>query len=74
MSFQQSINGGTKLTFSDPARGQTKTTTDSQTSAMLNLGLGVRVSPRTTLNFSTGIGLTSESPDFSFSLNMPLHF
>jgi len=41
---------------------------------MLNLGLGVRFSPVTTINFTVGIGLTTDTPDFTVGMNMPLHF
>jgi hypothetical protein len=41
---------------------------------MLNFGLGVRVSPVTTLNFSVGVGLTTDTPDFTFGMNLPLNF
>ena len=47
--------------------------TRKQTSAAVNLGLGVRMQA-TTLNFSIGIGLTSDAPDFSFGVNIPLRF
>ena len=75
LSFQEQISARTKLKLIDVASGAESTTrTSSQASAMLNMGLGVRVSPLTTLNFTVGIGLTNDSPDFSFGMNMPLHF
>ncbi|WP_050409086.1 transporter [Massilia sp. NR 4-1] len=70
MSFQQSIAAGSKLTFADGL----KVKTNMQTSAMLNLGLGYRISPKTTVNLSVGIGLTSDSPNLSVGLNLPLAF
>ncbi|WP_317204010.1 transporter [Janthinobacterium sp.] len=70
MSFQEAISAGSKLTFSD---GLTAKTT-MQTSGMLNLGLGYRVSPKTTVNLSVGIGLTQDSPNLSVDLNLPLAF
>jgi hypothetical protein len=75
MSFQQSITGGTRLVYVDTATGDgSDRKTSSQTSGMLNFGLGVRVSPLTTMNFTVGLGLTSDSPDFSLGMNMPLNF
>jgi opacity protein-like surface antigen len=75
MSFQQSITGGTRLVYSDINSGAAfDRKTASQTSGMLNFGLGVRVSALTTLNFTVGLGLTSDSPDFSLGMNMPLNF
>jgi hypothetical protein len=74
LSFQESISGSTRLRYVDSTGQVVDNKTSSQTSAMMNIGLGVRVSPRTTLNFSVGIGLTSDSPDFTFGMNMPLNF
>lgn len=74
LSFQESISGSTRLSYIDPTGKWVDNKTASQTSAMMNLGLGVRVSPLTTMNFSVGIGLTSDSPDFTFGMNMPLNF
>jgi hypothetical protein len=34
----------------------------------------IRLSPKTTINLTAGIGLTVDSPDFSLGLNMPLTF
>ncbi len=74
MSFQEAISARSKLSLID-AQGapQPGARTSMQSSAMLNLGLGVRMSPLTTVNFNVGIGLTNDSPDFTFGLNMPLH-
>ena len=35
---------------------------------------GVRLSPQTTVNVTLGVGMTSDSPDFSLGVNMPLNF
>ncbi len=74
LSFQESVSGSTRLSYIDTTGKWVDNKTASQTSAMLNLGLGVRVSRLTTMNFSVGIGLTSDSPDFTFGMNMPLNF
>jgi opacity protein-like surface antigen len=74
-SFQASVAARSKLTLMANDTGETTTSnTAGQTSASLNMGLGVRLSPLTTVNFSAGIGLTSDTPDFTFGMNMPLHF
>ncbi|MED5620505.1 transporter [Ideonella sp. BN130291] len=78
MSFQEMVSGRSTLTLVDNGVGGTGNTTHrkttTQTASTLNLGLGVRVSPQTTANFNVGIGLTSDTPDFSFGVNVPLHF
>jgi hypothetical protein len=70
VSLQESIAAGTKLHFADGITAKTKT----QTSSILNFGLGYRVSPKTTINITTGVGLTADSPNFSIGLSMPLAF
>ena len=45
-----------------------------QVAGLLNFGLGVRLNPKTTINLSAGIGLTTDSPDFSLGLDVPLTF
>ncbi len=70
MSFQGAISQGAKLRFADGFSARTNT----QTSAILNFGMGYRVSPKNTVNMSVGIGLTSDSPNFSVGLNLPLAF
>lgn len=70
MSFQESISAGSKLRFADGLTAKT----NMQTSGMLNLGLGYRVSPKTTVNLSVGIGLTADSPNLSVDLSLPLAF
>ncbi len=75
MSFQETVSGRSRLSLRDNSTGAVTTPkTTSQTTSSLNLGLGVRVSPLTTVNFNVGIGLTSDTPDFTFGLNLPLHF
>lgn len=70
VSIQETISARTKLSFDDGSTFKTKT----QTAGVLSLGLGYRVSPKTTLNFTAGIGLTSDSPNFSLGMSMPLSF
>ena len=70
VSFQEAVSTGSKLRFEDGLNVKTST----QTSGMLNMGLGYRVSPKTTVNISVGIGLTNDSPNLSLGLNLPLAF
>lgn len=70
MSVQSSFSNRTRLTFEDGSVFRTAL----QTSGVMNFGLGWRLSPKTTMNINVGIGLTTESPNFSLSMNLPLHF
>lgn len=74
VSFQEMVSGRSKLLLVDAQGQQSERDTTTLTASTLNFGLGVRVSPATTLNFNIGIGLTTDTPDFSFGLNVPLHF
>ena len=69
-SVQEMISAGSKLTFADGTTYKTKT----QTSGVLNLGLGYRVSPKTTVNMTVGIGLTVDSPNLTIDMTIPLEF
>jgi hypothetical protein len=70
LSFQESISAGSKLRFADGLNAKTSV----QTSGMLNFGLGYRVSPKTTVNISVGVGITADSPNMSLGMNLPLAF
>lgn len=68
MSYQQSMNMGTKFTYDTGEYYEPAT----QTSSMFAVALGVRVSPKTIVNGTIGIGLTEDSPDVSLGLSFPL--
>lgn len=68
MSYQQSFNTNTSFTYKNGDHYQAA----DQTSAMLAIALGVRVSPQTIVNGTVGIGLTEDSPDVSLGLSFPL--
>lgn len=70
VSFQESIAAGSRLNFLSGLKAKTNT----QTSGILNMGLGYRISPKTTVNVSVGIGLTADSPNLSLDVNLPLAF
>jgi hypothetical protein len=70
VSFQETVSMRSHLVFKDGTTGDTA----QQVTGILSMGLGVRVSPKTTVNVNLGIGLTSDSPDFSLGMNMPLNF
>jgi hypothetical protein len=70
LSFQESVSNRTQLIF----KGGAMSKTAIQTSGVFNFGLGVRFTPKTTVNFSLGLGLTNDSPDFTLGMNVPLSF
>lgn len=70
MSYQQSFNTASQFRFTN---GDTSKPAD-QSSASFGISLGVRVSPKTIVNGSIGIGLTEDAPDVSLGLSFPLDF
>lgn len=70
MSYQQSFNTLSEYTFTS---GETSEPAD-QTTSTLGISLGVRVTPKTIVNGSVGIGLTEDSPDVTLGLSFPLDF
>jgi len=68
VSFQESISAASKLSFDNGNVANTAT----QTAAIMSFGMGYRVSPKTTVNTSVGIGLTANSPNVSIDVTMPL--
>ena len=74
VSFQETVTTASTITYLDTSKTSHSRETTQQTAAILNFGLGVRLNPKTTVNFSAGIGLTTDSPDFSLGLNVPLTF
>jgi hypothetical protein len=69
-SIQETLSAGSKLYFADGRTVKTKL----QTAGILNFGLGYRISPKTTINFTAGIGLTDDVPNFTLGISMPLNF
>ncbi|MFL6675114.1 MAG: transporter [Massilia sp.] len=67
-SFQESISAKSRLSFDNDRSVRTGT----QSAGVLSIGLGYRVSPKTTLNTTVGIGLTSSAPNMSLGLSLPL--
>ncbi|MFL5298970.1 MAG: hypothetical protein ACJ79R_01340 [Anaeromyxobacteraceae bacterium] len=57
----------------DRLRGSAALGTD-ETVAVLQLGLATVASRRALLNFTVGIGLTADSPDFQLGVSLPLRF
>jgi hypothetical protein len=68
VSFQESISARSTLTFDNGNRAQTLT----QTAGILSIGLGYRVSPKTTVNVTVGAGLTAAAPNLSLTMSLPL--
>ena len=74
VSFQETVTTPSHIASSTAATFAATRATTMQVAAMLNFGLGIRLSPKTTINLSAGIGMTADSPDFSLGLNVPLTF
>jgi hypothetical protein len=76
MSYQQSFAARSEFRFAPDTNNPTGAISRSadQTSATLNMSLGVRVSPKTIVNGSVGFGLTEDAPDVSLGLSFPLDF
>ena len=70
MSYQQSFSAGSRFDFA----GGEYSSPSASSSAMLNMSLGVRVSPKTIVNTSVGFGLTEDAPDVSLGMSFPLTF
>lgn len=75
VSFQETVTSESRIDYllADGTQAPTRPTA-MQVAAILNFGLGLRLNPKTTVNLSAGIGLTTDSPDFSLGLNVPLTF
>jgi hypothetical protein len=67
-SFQESISARSTLTFDNGNRAQTLT----QTAGILSVGVGYRVSPKTTVNVTVGAGLTAAAPNLTLTMSLPL--
>jgi len=67
VSFQESISAGSKLEFLGGAVSHTST----QTGGVLSVGMGYRMTPKTTINTSIGIGLTANSPNLTLDFTVP---
>ena len=74
VSFQETVTTPSHITYIDASNVVGSRDTTMQVAALLNFGLGIRLNPKTTVNLSAGIGLTTDSPDFSLTLNVPLTF
>lgn len=70
MSYQQSFQTGAEFKYTS---GE-KSVSSDQTSASMAFSLGVRVSPKTIVNGTVGIGLTEDAPDVTLGLSFPLDF
>ena len=70
IQFQYGYNMSTDYSFTNAA----DTTTPAYSTGSLIIGMGWRVSPKTTLSFSLGIGLTKDDPDFFLLFRVPFTF
>lgn len=71
MSFQGSYNDETKFVL-QRGNDTLNSTTGSQMTGIMNMALGVRVSPKTITNINVGFGLTESAPDFILGFSMPI--
>ncbi len=75
VSFQENVTTSSHISVVDASNASlTPRATTMQVAALLNFGLGIRLNPKTTVNLTAGIGMTTDSPDFSLGLNVPLTF
>jgi hypothetical protein len=74
ITFQEMVTTASHITYLNSNNVASVRPTAQQVSALLNFGFSVRLSPKTTINLSAGIGLTNDSPDFDLDLNVPLTF
>ena len=75
VSFQENVTTSSTISVVDSTNTpQTPRATTMQVAALLNFGLGIRLSPKTTINLTAGIGMTTDSPNFSLGLDLPLTF
>jgi hypothetical protein len=74
VSFQENVTTSSHINYiaSDSTTGSRPTT--MQVAAILNFGIGIRLSPKTTVNLTAGVGMTTDSPDFTLGLDVPLTF
>ncbi|WP_396586596.1 transporter [Bermanella sp. R86510] len=72
MSFQGSYTDKTKYVFRQGSGSRTEVESAATMSGILNMSLGIRVSPKTITNVGVGYGLTDDAPDILISLSMPI--
>lgn len=70
-SFQMSYNDETKFVLRRGGQ-RLKSRIGSQVTGIMNLALGVRVSPKTITNINVGFGLTESAPDVIVGVSMPI--
>ena len=74
VSFQETVTTSSHIAYVDVNNLPGSRATTMQVAAILNFGIGIRLNPKTTVNLTAGVGLTTDSPDFSLGLNVPLTF
>lgn len=70
-SFQGSYNDETQFNLLTN-NGMRTSVAGSQMSGIMNVALGIRVSPKTIANVNVGFGLTELSPDIIMGLSLPI--
>ncbi|MFT6154563.1 MAG: hypothetical protein ACJA0E_000855 [Bermanella sp.] len=80
LSYDVSLSVSVQTNYTDKStytfRNNSGTFNESQSAATMsgifNMGLGIRVSPKTITNISAGFGMTDDAPDIILSLSMPI--
>lgn len=72
MSFQGSYTDKTTYVFRQGQGERNEVASAATMSGILNMNLGLRVSPKTITNVGVGFGMTDDAPDILLSLSMPI--
>lgn len=70
LSYQMTYNFGTEYRFSNASTFNN----GSWVSSVFGIGTGWRITPSRSVTLKLGIGLTSNDPDFTFSVRVPFEF
>jgi len=74
VSFQENVTTSSHIAYVDSTNVAGSRATTMQVAAILNFGIGIRLNPKTTVNLTAGVGMTTDSPDFTLGLDVPLTF
>ena len=72
ISMQASYTNKSVYVFRNSSGTHSEAQSAASMSGVLNMSLGVRVSPKTITNIGLGFGMTDDAPDIMLSLSMPI--
>lgn len=72
MSFQGSYTNKSVYVFRNSSGTYSEVESAATMTGILNISLGVRVSPKTITNVGVGFGMTDDAPDILLSLSLPI--